>query len=243
MPTTAAQEEFNALIYGTGRNSPSEAHPEDVLASARESNNHSSSEPSASNKSSKAIRDSSILHSDSDSDTPRRRHPAGGAGNNKMRAKYYVPTQRFAANTGPKGVIADAQAFQQARRAHRSAAASRANLSVVPSAYADEPKPEDEYEEDDDPVHQSWLLDVDEEDSEHDEFLERWRQNRLKEMATGRVRKPRSGGDARKDARYGSLVTVDAEGYLDAIENVGRDTVVVVFIYDERVGFPFHLGI
>jgi hypothetical protein len=103
----------------------------------------------------------------------------------------------------------------------------------VPLAYAEEAK-------NDDGRPQSWLLDVDEEDSEDDEFLERWRQNRLKEMTAGKLRKERERSDAGGAVlRYGSLVAVDAEGYLDAIENVGRDTVVVVFIYDEQVWYIF----
>ena len=34
---------------------------------------------------------------------------------------------------------------------------------------------------------------------------------------------------------FGRLDTVDALGYLDAIEKVGRETVVVVFVYDHEV--------
>jgi len=34
---------------------------------------------------------------------------------------------------------------------------------------------------------------------------------------------------------FGRLDTVDAMGYLDAIEKVGRETVVVVFVYDHEV--------
>ena len=35
--------------------------------------------------------------------------------------------------------------------------------------------------------------------------------------------------------RYGKFDEVDALGYLDAIEKVGRDTIVVVFVYDSEV--------
>ena len=37
---------------------------------------------------------------------------------------------------------------------------------------------------------------------------------------------------------YGSLVTVDPAGYLDAVEKVPTYTTVVVFIYDDEVGLP-----
>ena len=40
---------------------------------------------------------------------------------------------------------------------------------------------------------------------------------------------------------YGRVEPVDAMGYLDAIEKVSKDTVVVVFVYSERVSlFPFN---
>jgi hypothetical protein len=220
MPSSAAQDEFNALIHGTGRTSSSHPHIEDIAADEREQ--QYSADPTTKSDG-KTIKDTSLLHSDSDSDSA----PASRASN--MRAKYYIPSTRSAANTGPKGVIADAQAFQQARRAHRSAAASRANLAV-PSQYSEEPKVEDN--------RQSWLLDEDDDDSEHDDFLQRWRQNRLKEMQ-------RRGGSPKSAAggapKYGNLTAVDAEGYLDAIEKVARDVVVVVFIYDDRVCFGSHL--
>jgi hypothetical protein len=34
---------------------------------------------------------------------------------------------------------------------------------------------------------------------------------------------------------------VDALGYLDAIEKVGRETTVVVFVYDHEVCFDLHV--
>src|SRR6201999_1427544 len=50
------------------------------------------------------------------------------------RRRCHIPTHRRDANTGPKGVIADAQAFEQARRAARRAAGS--TVSLLPSAAA-----------------------------------------------------------------------------------------------------------
>ena len=38
--------------------------------------------------------------------------------------------------------------------------------------------------------------------------------------------------------KYGGLTAVDAVGYLDAIEKVHADTIVVVLIYDDQVGTP-----
>jgi hypothetical protein len=92
---------------------------------------------------------------------------------------------------------------------------------------------------------QSWLmLDDDDEGedlSDDEEFMQRWRANRLRDMAAGQGRGARAMQQQQQrdrsvnGGRYGSLVAVDALGYLDAIEKVGRDTVVVVFIYDEQV--------
>ena len=36
---------------------------------------------------------------------------------------------------------------------------------------------------------------------------------------------------------YGRVEPVDANGYLDAIEKVSKDTVVVVVVYSDRVSF------
>jgi len=36
---------------------------------------------------------------------------------------------------------------------------------------------------------------------------------------------------------YGRIEPVDANGYLDAIEKVSKDTVVIVVVYSDRVRF------
>jgi hypothetical protein len=70
--------------------------------------------------------------------------------------------------------------------------------------------------------------------SEDEEFLERWRQQRRMEIQRegSDIRNRRTSPSVR---RYGRFDEVDAMGYLDAIEKVGRDTVVVVFVYDHEV--------
>ncbi|KAL5347867.1 hypothetical protein ACLOAV_007278 [Pseudogymnoascus australis] len=64
-----------------------------------------------------------------------------------------------------------------------------------------------------------------------EEFLEKWREERRKELERdgSDIRNRRTSPSVR---RYGRFDEVDALGYLDAIEKVGRETVVVVFVYD-----------
>jgi hypothetical protein len=70
--------------------------------------------------------------------------------------------------------------------------------------------------------------------SEDEEFLERWRQQRREELQRegNDIRNRRTSPSVR---RYGRFDEVDALGYLDAIEKVTRDTIVVVFVYDHEV--------
>jgi hypothetical protein len=63
-----------------------------------------------------------------------------------------------------------------------------------------------------------------------DGFMRSWRQHRINELQDPRVRRT-----SPSQRTYGSLEAVDAVGYLDAIEKVSADTVVVVCIYDDRV--------
>ena len=78
---------------------------------------------------------------------------------------------------------------------------------------------------------ESYLMD--EGDSDNGEFLEQWREARRKEiMGEGNdIRNRRTSPSIR---RYGRFDEVDALGYLDAIERVGRETVVVVFVTVRR---------
>ena len=122
--------------------------------------------------------------------------------------------------TGVKGVIADARSYEEARRSgswrnKASRSTSRgAPGTVSPSQFA---------------------KDGDDGSASDDEgFLERWREARRLEIQRegSDIRNRRTSPSVR---RYGRFDEVDALGYLDAIEKVGRDTVVVVFVYDHEV--------
>ncbi|KAL4988496.1 thioredoxin-like protein [Aspergillus falconensis] len=138
---------------------------------------------------------------------------------------YTVPNTRFEANTGPKGVIADAQAFERARRSNfrksfvsGTSAAQRSHHHSSSKSSGDarllcNSSPGDGSGSDLDEV--------------EDQFLRRWRESRMQELQSRKAQRPST-----RRKYYGSLDTVDAAGYLDAIEKVPADQVVVVCLYD-----------
>ncbi|KAI1477771.1 hypothetical protein K445DRAFT_18089 [Daldinia sp. EC12] len=122
-------------------------------------------------------------------------------------------------STGVKGVIADARAYEQARqnkwrnkvRAARQSVFGKGETARSTGSHSSESEDEDE-----------------------DSFLQQWRETRRQELereAKNGIRTRRTSPSLRMFGRFDS---VDALGYLDAIERVGRDTVVVVFVYDHE---------
>lgn len=134
---------------------------------------------------------------------------------------FHLPHRDFDSGrtTGVKGVIADARSYEEARRTG-SYRGSRANSSTRNDKRAST----------------ATFLNDDGEGSasEEEEFIERWRQQRRQELSTigSDIRNRRTSPSVR---RYGRFDEVDALGYLDAIEKVTRDTIVVVFVYDNEV--------
>jgi hypothetical protein len=139
--------------------------------------------------------------------------------------------------TGVKGVIADARNFVQAKKEEAWKAlkqpATTANPNgringntLVYTKQAKSEKPQSRTRRGDS------YFDPESEDDE--EFLEQWREARRKElMKEGKdIRNRRTSPSMR---RWGKFDEVDALGYLDAIERVIRDTIVVVFVYDHEV--------
>ncbi|KAL4968835.1 phosducin family protein [Aspergillus stella-maris] len=200
--SSAAQDEFNQLFNNQERSAP---HPEDRN---NPSDRDSSPDPDD--------LDTANFSDYSDPDTMART------------ATYTVPNTKFDANTGPKGVIADAQAFERARRSNfrksfvsgtsahdRNRSRSHNHTSSKSSADAKllrkSPSPDAS----------------DAEEGDEDKFLRRWRQSRMQELQS---KKSRRSSPWRKS--YGHVDTVDAVGYLDAIEKVPADQIVVVCLYD-----------
>jgi hypothetical protein len=134
---------------------------------------------------------------------------------------FHLPHRDFDSGrtTGVKGVIADARSYEEARRTG-SYRGSRANSSTRNDKRAST----------------ATFLNDDGEGSasEEEEFIERWRQQRRQELSTigSDIRNRRTSPSVR---RYGRFDEVDALGYLDAIEKVTRETIVVVFVYDHEV--------
>lgn len=204
--SSAAQDEVDALF--NPQHKSSSRHPEDAAQSS------ASSESSSDND--------DTLHSDfGDADTLTSNMATMPS------AAYHIPRGTiFDANTGPKGVIADAQSFDQARkRSFRSTLRALSN-GQPPSAQPGRKNSAGSREKSASPELSA--------DDEEDEFMRAWRANRMNELRAGEhdTRTRRLSPSKRK---YGSMETVDAVGYLDAVERVPVDTVVVVCVYDHEV--------
>ncbi|KAI9796094.1 MAG: hypothetical protein M1833_006516 [Piccolia ochrophora] len=191
--SSAAQDEVDALF---ARGEKASRHPEDQDSDRSEAD----SEPS--NQNGAADGDSTVAHD------PRP-------------STVRIPTAASGGNTGPKGVIADARSFQEARKRElqtrqRSAngffrSRGRSPLNEKTDA-ADGSREEDDLEDGD--------------------FMQRWRKTRLTELKSSSSSSRRQSPSLR---HYGHMETVSAVGYLDAIEKVGKETVVVVCIYDDEL--------
>jgi hypothetical protein len=207
MTTTAAQDEFNDLIRRNEDLGDRNPHPEDI------DNDSDISDPESPGRANDYLEK---VDTDDELDIPA-----------DMRANYYMPNLRSEANTGPKGVIADAQAFEQAKKQARrftwksKSAAQPAQYNV--SAYRDEKSASSGSEDDMD-----------------EGFMRQWREARLRELQNvGERIRSRTNSPSRRI--YGGMPLVDGEGYLDAVDKTAAGTVVVVFIYDANVsndGFP-----
>lgn len=211
--------------------SSSRIHPEDRASEARE--NHYEDEEDEEDR----FRNNQIEHA---MRLPTLNHIAGGA----AAAELHLPPSTFDSGraTGVKGVIADARSYEAARRAKwitRVRAARQSmfgnrnghghghgnnnnNSNSITSGGAGDSSGESEADDSD----------------AHDEeaFLAQWRESRRRELeseaALPAIRTRRTSPSVRI---FGRLDEVDAMGYLDAIEKVGRETVVVVFVYDHEV--------
>lgn len=205
---SSAQEEFNTL-YDEQAREVHNKHPEDQNSD-----------------------DGSILQSSNEDEktlasTPCITMPSGN---------YHVPgSTNFNANTGPKGVIADARSFEIAKKRSFRQTLHALSNGTSPPVFGKGNKPGFNFSEEKSP---SPDVSADDED---DNFMQRWRQNRLEELANGgkdlRIRR-----QSPSKRKYGTLVAVDPSGYLDAVEKVSADTTVIVLIYDDQVVFHTDQG-
>ncbi len=204
MPS-AAQDEFDAMCNAQEKNLTS--HPED---------SHDSSSDN----------DSTTLHSSHEEN----HIPSPRPSTTLPSATYHIPsTTTFNANTGPKGVIADARSFDTARkRSFRQTLRAYSNGELSPPIFGKSKKPALTSSREKSPSPDRSA------DDDEDDFMRTWRANRLNELTNMNhdVRTRRSSPSMRK---YGTLLAVDPNGYLDAVEKVHAETTVIVFIYDDQV--------
>ena len=152
--------------------------------------------------------------------------------NSAMPSATYLPhTTQFDANTGPKGVIADARSFETAKkRSFRQTiyalASGETPIFSKSAKWGDREKSQSK----------SPSPDI---SDEEDDFMQTWRANRLAQLTSMQQESRNTRRQSPSKRRYGTLIHVDPAGYLDSIEKVSKDTVVVVLIYDDEVcGFP-----
>jgi hypothetical protein len=141
---------------------------------------------------------------------------------------YQIPPTHFENNTGPKGVIADAQSYERARkRTFRQTIYGLTNTLTTNVIGVSEK------------LSQSGRRrgsgkSSAESSEDEDEFMRSWREKRMQELqAHGRDIRTRRLSPSKRS--WGRLVSVDPIGYLDAIEKVSSETVVVVLISDDDV--------
>ena len=141
--------------------------------------------------------------------------------------------------TGVKGVIADARSYEMARRSRWMSRVRAARQSVFGT---DPAKAHGNVNGHGNKKSLSLASRSDSDDdsdsalNDEEAFLREWRESRRRELeaesAGPMIRTRRTSPSVRI---FGRLDTVDAMGYLDAIEKVGRETVVLVFVYDHEV--------
>ncbi|KAL9060023.1 MAG: hypothetical protein Q9162_000873 [Coniocarpon cinnabarinum] len=164
-----------------------------------------------------------VPHDSSDSD-------GDYSGTKKGPSKYYLPAEwDRGAMTGPKGVIADAAAFEREKSGKRSSDYARTKDLKLPRAqqFGGSTSPRRRQMG-------SRSGSGSEGASEGDEpAVKAWRERRMQEMraekekATGR----KSSVGQRRD---GEVKLVDAEGFLEGVDKAGRGCVVVVLITDDE---------
>lgn len=210
----SAQEEFSQLVNNNRTHSSS--HPEDTHDNPHLSDDDTDHLAPRNLRQGRLAADSS----DEDSEPGRTSNMVSSRG-----GSYHIPNTVFDANTGPKGVIADAQAFERARKkSFRKTLLSAAGFDPNGAGFGSGKSTRDEAP----PAAVNEASSGSEDDEER--FMRKWRASRMQELQHKGMRRPSPRG-----RHYGTVQTVDAAGYLDAIEKVTSDTVVVVCIYDPQV--------
>ncbi len=208
---TPAQEEFDAFLAKNSRDDNDRFHPEDRDDASRDAA-HSSEDEEDQYRTSQI--DAAMRMPTFDS--------RGGSGGVDIK----LPPASFDSGraTGVKGVIADARSYEAARRAKWIDRVKAARRSVFGGGLHSEQARSDSEGS------------IGGDDPDEEKFLEQWRESRRRELeAEGTQPAMRTRRTSPSVRLFGRMDEVDAMGYLDAIEKVGRETVVVVFVYDHEV--------
>lgn len=210
MATTAAQDEYNSLVANnTARGTLDLDHRDDPELSAHDDDDDD----------------------DLDEETIYRNAKIEAAMRTTTGAsELKLPPASFDSgrSTGVKGVIADARSFETARKTTWIDKAKSARRSILGIAGINQNGgAKSESETDDDTMSAPG--------SDEESFLQQWRESRRRELEREANRAVRTRRTSPSVRVYGRLDEVDASGYLDAIEKVGRETKVVVFVYDHEV--------
>lgn len=243
MASSAAQDEFDTMVANSAA-SHSSSHPADRDGAQSSDDGSTTIAPSsagpsvrssiahsingAHNKGSRG-RPMSFLNDSSDSDGENENTAIRGAG---APSKYYLPsTYQKGAMTGPKGVIADAKAFEREKRGKKSSDFKRTMDLALPRSQSYGGRSPGGHRRD-----RSGSADIDEEDedqsgselddSDDAETLRKWREKRADELKTG-IGKTR-------ERHFGLLENVTGFQFLEAVEKAGRGAVVVVYIFDDE---------
>lgn len=213
---TPAQEEFADFLSKNEHDNDSRVHPEDRHSAAREASHASEDEDDR-------YRNSQI---DAAMRVPALDRVPGGPG---MDIKLPPASFDTGRTTGVKGVIADARSYENARRnkwKERVRAARRTVFGADNLNFGSQRNDRSSGADSEGSA----------DDQDEERFLQQWRESRRRELEdesrNGSIRNRRTSPSLRM---FGRLDDVDALGYLDAIEKVGRETVVVVFVYDNEV--------
>ncbi|KAF9584538.1 hypothetical protein BGW38_006085 [Lunasporangiospora selenospora] len=164
-------------------------------------------------------------------------------------AKY--PERETGANTGPKGVLADQKYHRQQQIQEQLSTHQAYNARLLAKAPMTTTYREDQKRERADKRAQGLLDDRDSDsdlegpntkDEDEKAVLERIRSNRLQEMSWAAKDRANNGADKRGGQGsllgrklFGSLMEMNGNQYVDAIDREKKDVTVVIHIYNEHV--------
>ncbi|PUU80782.1 thioredoxin-like protein [Tuber borchii] len=197
-------DEFDALKS----ESPAKHHPED--------DSESTSEPDSD---SETVRLNRAEEEEEKSQSSRGRSIPGTSDRDMMFKHASHLSGSF--QTGVKGVLSDAISYESALRKEKLQKSTNAihtgySQSSRPRGTSSPPRVRDRNSDG---------------ESGEEDFVKTWRKNRMQELRTGQSNTRRRSPSKRK---YGRVEVVDAVGYLDAVERVSSETIVVVTIYNDK---------